>query len=1123
MKKRPRGVILQFLSVALGSALVCVPVSQILFGEGIPSTAFGILLSFYLMARVNATLTEGDRNGGRNVFAAVFITVLLIFSLLILYNADKTPSQVEGAGEPTESDVIHTAAPETGKPSESPEEKSGAPVEMSSPLVPSSHESSLSSLPLGEKGGAETSTAEEKRSVPDAPAFSSGPQESISLPSSPVISEEKCTLVPSSPSLFSSTFLVPDAPLMSSGTPERGLVPSSPVFEGISAAAVPGPPVFASPESVPVPEVPVFSPVVQALEGEAAAAEEESGDDPWADFFFSDEEMALEDGIYYFTLFVNDNAEGEAEVLIENGEVSISALDLSAYIYPFLEEEKAGMIFSSAEDYYSVDYLESMGIEAWADTAFFEYYVTVRSADMPLTKISVRGTGTKVVVRPITGAVTVNPVSRYLISSYSLQASTTGKTGRSFIDNFRFSMTSNNSFRIRNLRGSYNWSLSGKIGDIAFGWGSYSFYRDFREKSIRVRFGNVSPDTLSPSGTPIGIRFDKSSQYGDSSGVTDEKNQKMLVLDRDSEVVVYNQDREVFRRKLAAGRYLLHDFVLYSGTNDIRVVVSPLDGSASYEETFTITYATSLLEVGELYYGAAYAFSRSVVDSSLERESVQVDLPFFNSRNLRYDLSDFAVSGYVNAGLSDSLTGVFQAAVKGRQNDFTYRLLTELTNLNRLGTLKMNGSFSHSSVSSLTLRLSQVFLLRETSFVRGLSASVGYSKADFGVSGNDIFTPMISLSGSYGIAGWSLSASSTLLPSDIANISWAVVPSLTFSLGPVNLSFSSTLSGVGKEVHVTYSGRLTASFRIRGISSTVTTNGKDTSLSSSYSGDGYGISGRVRTTEILKPSSYNYSLDFSSSSSLFSYSASASTTGTFESINLGAGMSFASVLSEGLMSVSSTIPESFMMIRQRGALRGNTISVATSGSSASTVPKGYLGAPLFKGLSSSGAANLSIYSESSTGFSTAQVFDIFIPDTENRGYIVTIEGEESYTVSGTAEVGGKKWINGSSPLRVVETDETGFVTLHETDEYVFSDRNGLYIISDLKKGTYGFDVNIDNRWYLFVVSITDKNSADHITMLKEKDNTTLRAPEIYSGVIETTADRAVNSDTFWNELYGEAL
>ncbi len=1157
--------VLQVLSVAVGSALVCVPASTLLFGDNMVSALMGGLIAVYLTVRLVAAMVERDVNGKLNIFAAVFITLLTLLALFAFnrYTAPgetATTPQVEGVEEPTGSVAV------TGsEPSKTPYGES--PAEESSPLVPSQPSSQVSSLPLGEEG--EEPSPLQKPAVPSAPVFAAEAalelvdigeeaeaerEETVRVPSAPVfvseptIEEEKAetevpavTPVPASPSVTvvqtlveteeekpvrvpaapvfvsGSTTLVPPAPEFTA-EPEGSLVPGTPSLKEPSAVLVPDTPEMNEPVRVLVPDAPVFKPVSAVLVDTVEEPKEEV--DPWADFYFSDEELDLEDGIYYFSLYVNDYLEGDVEVMVTGGEVLVRSYDLDMYITGYLEEGSAERIFASTEDYYTTAYLASVGVDAWADTSLFEYYIVLSSLDMPLTRISIRGNSSRYVTRPISGAVTINPVTSYVISSYSLTSSTSITKGKGFLDNLRFTLSSSNSVRIGEVFGSFGWSLSGSRSSVAFSWGSYSFYKDFENENLRLRFGNVSSDSYSPTGTPIGIRIDKSTAYG-SSTTKKRNDQKEILVEKDSNVVVYNEEREIYRRTLKAGRYLLEDFILYSGSNEIKVVITPLDGSDPVEERFTINYSASLLTPGEMYWGAVFAFSRQKVETGSERLDYQVDIPFINGKSLRYDITDYSASAYMNLGILDTLTGNVQVALKAKRGVYSYRVSAEFTNLNALGTLKANVNYNYSSSSSLYLRLSEQFTLSTKGFVRGLTLSASYNKANLGAENGYTVTPSLSLSGAFGIFSWSVGASGTLLPYSWETSTWMVTPSLSFSLGKINFSLSSTFSGIGKS-SFTYSGRISASMRIGKVSTTASTSGKDSSVSASWSNNNYALSARMRTTDITDYRAYSYGADFSSSTKLFSYSASLSSSGSFETISLSGSMGFASVYAEGLFSFASSVPTSFLLIRQKGALKGNTVSVATAGSSESTVPSDYIGAILYRGLPTTGASNISIYSQNDTGFSSGQSFDIFIPDTKTRGYVVTLEGEAAYTLSGTVTVGDYVWRNGSSPLYKVCISEDGVITLEATEDYAFTDRNGIYILSDLIEGMYGFDVRADNKWYLYIVNVTDDLNPSLVTMVEEKtEASVLTAPEVYYGVIETMNEREISADEFWIELYGE--
>lgn len=414
--------VLQVLSVAVGSALVCVPASTLLFGDNIVSALLGGLIAVYLTVRLVAAMVERDVNGKFNIFAAVFITLLTLLALFAFnrYTApvETTTPQVEGVEEPTGSVDVTGSAPST-----TPYKESAA--EESSPLVPSQPASQVSSLPLEEEGeeplplqkpaapvfvqsvvaelvDIDDEEEETSLSVPSAPVFTGAPRveeekEEPLLPSAPSLTvvqtlveteEEKPVRVPAAPVFVTgSTTLVPSAPEFRAET-ESVLVPESPSLMEPVTALVPDTPQLSEPVRALVPDAPVFKPVSAVLVDIVEKPQEEV--DPWADFYFSDDDLALEDGIYYFSLYVNDYLEGDVEVMVTGGEVLVSSYDLDMYISGYLEDGSAERIFASGEAYYTTEYLSSVGVDAWADVNLFEYYIVLSSLDMPLTRISLR-------------------------------------------------------------------------------------------------------------------------------------------------------------------------------------------------------------------------------------------------------------------------------------------------------------------------------------------------------------------------------------------------------------------------------------------------------------------------------------------------------------------------------------------------------------------------------------------------------------------------------------------------------------------------------------------------------------------------------------------------------------
>lgn len=1076
-----------FLLIAIASILISVSIfSFILGGYSLLSLFCGLVFAVYLTARLMGSFVEKNRNGKYNVFCLSYL-LLVLFLLIRAYLSSSLPIDVGQVEESTTiRDVNETMATEKEE-SFSSSMIIAAKVVDESPLVSATIPPSLSTLPLEEDDY--SLVAKENKSV-----------EMISIP----LIEENEVRVPSVAIFISSNQNVVEE--------EKSSLPELPKFISINERLVPSSPIFKETEIV-LQE--------NAVDCYVKKKDEEPLVDPWADFFFSDDELTLEDGIYYFSLFINSTYYSDIEVSVENNIVYISKEELKNALYSLLSEDSIYRIFDTESEYLSTQYLNEKGLNASFDSYLYEYYVEIFSQDLPLTRLSIRGKNKVSETRPIAGATVVDPVSFYLVSSYSLSLTSSIKNYVFNNSSFALRFSSSNTFRIKDVLGSFNWSLYYGSNKLSFNWGQYNFYYDIVEDESRLYWGNVSPDNYSPSGTSIGLRYDKSSQYRLSN--SNSTHEEEIIIEKDSEVVVYNEEKEIYRKRLQKGRYILEDFILYTGANKIRIEIKPIDGSYEEVREFNINYASFLLDKGEIYYGAAFAFSRTVVSSEKERDILQFDVPFINGKALRYDIRDFALSSYLQYGLTREMSlslsfGLKNSPLKDTNLALSVKALGELTFADSFGIGKINFTLTkpYKRDAQIYLRLSQQFLSSH-SVLKGTSISLSYTSPNNWIE-KEKHNLAISLtySGSFKKMGYSVGLSYSFYPYDMTSSSLYLTPSLSFSLGKVNLSLSSSfhLYGNGKTA---LTSRVSASFRVGEVSNNLSSSLSDLSLSSSYSKDGNSVYFGAKTQDLKNMKNTSLTLDLSSSLfDLFSYSVGVrSEDATLKNVNLSLAVNTATVFADGLFSLSQTIPSSFLLIKTGGE---NTVSVASAGNSSPTVVSGFIGNSLYRGLNSNGNS-LSIYLENENTLSDVESFDFLFNGGKNIGYAITLERKESYTVFGKVELDGSLWTNGSSPLYKVSR-ENGEIELSETDDYVFTDRRGYFVLSSLSFGEYAFDVKLKNNWVLYTFTIDSSFSSSKITELvngsrEEYDNPT------YIYVQKLINDRKIIADEFWSLLYGD--
>ena len=963
--------------------------------------------------------------------------------------------------------------------------------------------------------------------VPPVPSFTT--PEAVVVPSSPTFTSPTEVLVPSAP-VFVTTeeVLVPSAPMFVST--EEVLVPSAPSFVSVESTLVQSAPEIVSVERTLIPSAPTFVEPVRTLVEEKVVEEYV---DPWADFYVSGDFFDLYDGIYWFDLYINRSEVGVITVYIENGEVYLSYPELKDYSVTFLTDEAYKRIFGEDIEWIDTYTLASLGVDAYADTISYTVTVDFDPNDMPMGVISIKGSNSVSQPRPIAGATVLTPATWYLSSSYSLSASLSSLEKEDVLSRLRVSLQSTNNLRILDAYGRFTWSAGYSGGNSYIQWGSYYFWKDFRDESIRLEWGNVSADLQSTSGTPFGIRFDKSSHYGNGerggSAV-----EKTIVVEKDSDVRVYNGDKEIYRKTLSKGVYSLKDFVLYTGANHIRIEITPLDGSEGETIEMDINYSSSLLMRGESYYGAAFALGRKTVSWDTERDPFQVDIYLLGDKKLQYDLRDIVASSYLNIGLTDTLTGSFTLSFKTSPNSLysfnpSLKLNSEFTSANAFGTAKMNLNLSSLSQNGkLTLptvyaRASQQFYT-DYSLMKALTLTFGYTSPSSWTSDNrhSLFASA-SMSGTVFSMGYSLSLSGTLVPGYINLSQWYFSSSLSFNLGKIGLSVSSTFSQRG-ENPVAFQARVSASFKLGAVSNTLTAAQDGTSLSSSFTLGSTSFWAKAKTTDLKDWEKYSFSSDFSHSGDVFTFSGTLSGEGGMKNINASLSASTTLLIAQkGLWTLSSSIPSNFLLVKQKGAIKNNTLAIGEIGYSSQDIPSALLGDVLYKGLSSTTATSLSLYSYNENSLGGSETFDVYAPLSERKGYVLIIEGKEQYTLSGTiTDDEGNIWSNGSSPVYKLTRDENGEIVLEDTELYLFTDRNGIFVLSEMDKGIYTFDTKENGVWVMNILTVDDDNRYDRIGMVEgeisEKDDS---LPYPYMRTRFYTLTSNITANAFWRMIYGE--
>ena len=860
--------------------------------------------------------------------------------------------------------------------------------------------------------------------------------------------------------------------------------------------------------------------------------------DFWASFYIEGEdELSLLDGIYYMDLIINGSYVGPIEVEAATQEISLRSSEFESYISDSVIDELKDSIFSDGDKYISLENLRSLGISASYDVNTYEVFVDFAPTDMPVQVLSIRGNSRRSVFRPITGGMMLDPAVFVLRTNWELSGYTNSFRYFNWKNSLRFSFTSNNTGRLFDVNFNFSYYLNFSLSSINFRMGSYRFYTDFQDAMIRLSWGNISSDVLSSRGRAFGVRFDRSYVYGDSNASRKSYLEKMLIIDKESEVIIYNEGKEIFRRTLDPGSYKLEDFILYTGANTILIRVEPLDGSAPSEQTIEIMYSGSLLPPGEIQYGAALLTGRET--SSRKDESADVLSIKLGNQYLKYDWKNVVLSGYIKAGLTDTLTlnatlGLQNYPEENRGWNPRIRLNTELTHANILGTTRYNLNLGEYMNDQGTFGIPRIYarISHQVSTgwtpISSLNFSFTYSNPEeTGVADRHRFSLSTSLSGRVGIFSWSTGLSGTLYSDVLNRFSWSWSNTLSFSFSRnFWITGSMFLSGSGVENVPAVSGRVYATVRFGGGSVSASSGFKDLSVSANYSNGPHSVSGSIGTSNFTNPAAYNIDADYSFNGKWVDVSVGAGTSLAFNDGNASFSLSTTTVFADGMFAIGSYIPTNFLLIRQYDALKGNKLSVGSAGSSRTDELDSSFGTSVYTGLSATRGTAFSLYSSNDSSFSGTQIFDINVPPSDLYGYVLRLRADAKYAVTGTVTLpDGTLLYNGSSPLYEYSIGENGEVVLTATDDYVFTDADGRFTVSDLAPGSYAFDIMYGSEWILAVFTVENlESSASDIQVLQQLEmvgNDEVVLPSVYSGVTYYDFSKVITNEEFWQMLYPE--
>lgn len=792
---------------------------------------------------------------------------------------------------------------------------------------------------------------------------------------------------------------------------------------------------------------------------------EEPEDDPWADFYVAGEEdySIFDDGEYYVPLIVNTDYLDDITVTFLSDTIFVNVAEFRTLISEMLIDSFEAELFDTTEVYFSIDYLNEMGIETWYNYQTFELNMNFPTWMMPTRILSInRGRLARYSSYSMSGSSFIEPEPFSWFANLSLYSMIDVSAANNWQINptSLFTMQSRNSMSIYDVAFDFSYTVhpgraynrvletwSGDYQDYVTFQGIQGFY-DYKPKSLRFIFGNVN-DYLGYAVDTFGIGVEKRYTYGDARP-KDHQYEYQVVVDEPSIVEVYINERSVYRRELQAGVYRLRDFAFTQGANYARIVVEPVaDPTLRQEYEFVIGFDSRLLSRGDTLYSASLSFPQYDIDNTVFRVNQQYGLTdeittqyslAFSPSALNFGLSniiatpfgsfDASVATSYNAPLGLGLTGSLSYRISGSEESsfgalslsagltssrYTTRLSVPVTETPAPGhTIDTSFSFSGRVGPSLrysiggslnwktndTLPTWRVTLSSGIPLIPRMSVSGSVSLYASPTAPTPLVRGQIGLNYSFN-PNLSMSASTNLEDSTYVNASWR-------PFGSSNSSMQFSFSGIGFDDPLDHQG----------------------TISYSRSGTRYGLSLRQQYSDRFTRFSTSMSLNTS-----FAYAG-------------------------GLFGMTRSVSDNFLLVKPGGAMKGSDIAVTrTMTSEPQALPK-LFGVGTYTSISTHQQNNVVVYGigDSLMGSSESFIYD-FLPR-PRQGYAVRVSSELTYSLVGTLLRSPQAaYSRYTTDLARIELSEDGEETLvFDETLYLFTDEQGFFFISGIKAGEYQFSL-----------------------------------------------------------------
>ncbi|MBR1918544.1 MAG: hypothetical protein IJ831_02860 [Spirochaetales bacterium] len=927
----------------------------------------------------------------------------------------------------------------------------------------------------------------------------------------------------------------------------------------------------AEPGRVPDPPL-LFDPIIVMSGGDfyaLAPDTPEYNDDFFADFFVQGtDKIALDDGSYYFELYIMDDRMGQLEVLFQGNDRLLNTAELKYYLSDMLTDEAYEKYFGSCQEFEPSEYFTERGATMQMDEEKFVIHMYFDVSEIPDRIISLSQTVSSRSRYTLTGAQTLSPAFFTWVTTYNFYSSYNWYDDSEFFKpvSWYLSLSASNYMSFGKTYLDFYYNVTYRDDELKFSWSSYRFFRDFVKQCIRISWGNVYGYGLSNQGTSLGIQFEKSYSYG-GPNVKRPTNQRteVIVVAEESVLKIESNGRVIYERTVAPGNYRIKDFSFDTGINEVLITVTPtrLDGlteeqkeEGSYKMSFSLAYDSQLLAPGETLYGGSATMGRVQVDKDDSDQITGLGVRVSPEYYYDYHFDDIAISWWQDVGITETFTlGMeFSAATAPNLSDtkdYAAETSVSFLNANPLGTTelifetRLNAS-GDTSTFGFQSRFNHRFIMHSRA-VSSLSFTLTYANPDASSQGGNEFGASVSFGGSIGFLRYSMS-SSIYKDDTVDDPSWRINGSIGCS--PMkNLSLSTSISAYKSYNSDTqFVGYITASCSFgKGITGNYSTDYKMESANFGLSvpiGKDY-LQMNVSNFYYEDPENHTFAASYSHRTDLFNIGLRGQAYDRYNRYNGSVSVSTSTFYAGGAFAMSRSSRDNFMLVKPQGSLRGSTIQVARSNGGNATYVPTVFGTGVYTSLTANTRNNTVVYLTGEDSFADTQTLSYELHTNTRTGFVIKARLPEVFTVSGIVKMDGILRADFSSPVQLVvenpETNEKVLDTLKNA--YLFTDIDGRFIISDLPVGQYVIDYDYNGKWYALIFDVpVPENDKDRVIVLRDFDfrpenihyierdfegnvvGTYEDCPvpsilEDYEGYVYIPMERITDNASFWNELF----